>query len=282
MTQSKDVLPVGDYISPGYVAIRPDSCFPNMVVGDKSTCAWPHLRKHIPHNWYVDRRSPGVGFLSRDEAHILHNTALGFKGKKTLEIGCWMGWSAAHLALAGVELDVVDPLLNQENARKSVEQSLQAAGVLGNVHLYAGYSPQKVRELAASLKTKWSLIFIDGNHEGNAPLEDAIACAEFAEPDAVILFHDLASPDVGRGIDYLREHGWNTVIYSTMQIMGAAWRGSARPVAHYPDPTIAWQIPKHLAGHPAYITTNGAESSKSQQISQLPNYGFSVSTTSMR
>ena len=87
----------------------PDSCFPNMVIGDTSVCQWsyPATRK-FPIIGYVDRRQPTVGFLSRDEAHILYNTALQFRGKKALEIGCWLGWSACHLALAGVELDVID------------------------------------------------------------------------------------------------------------------------------------------------------------------------------
>ena len=114
------LLPAGDYVSPGLKVILPDAYFPNMIVGDTQTCSWPYLRREIKHNWYVDRRANSVGFLSRDEAHILYNTALQFKGKKALEIGCWLGWSACHLALAGVELDVVDPLLEREDIRQSV------------------------------------------------------------------------------------------------------------------------------------------------------------------
>ncbi|MEG4807019.1 hypothetical protein QUA82_04220 [Microcoleus sp. F8-D3] len=113
------LLPAGDYVSPGLKVILPDAYFPNMIVGDTQTCSWPYLRREIQHNWYVDRRANSVGFLSRDEAHILYNTALQFKGKKALEIGCWLGWSACHLALAGVALDVVDPLLEREDIRQS-------------------------------------------------------------------------------------------------------------------------------------------------------------------
>jgi len=36
------------------------------------------------------------------------------------------------------------------------------------------------------------------------------------------------------------------MIYSTMQIMGVAWRGKVTPVTHYPDPDINWTIPRHL------------------------------------
>jgi predicted O-methyltransferase YrrM len=242
-----------DYISPGLQIIQPDRCFPNMIVGDTNGCKWKYLRREIIHNWYVDRRYPFVGFLSRDEAHILYNTALKFKGKRALEIGCWMGWSACHIALAGVNLEIIDPLLAQSPNQESVISSLSAAakafGTFEEVKLIAGYSPQKVDELAIQQQRKWSLIFIDGNHDAPYPLNDAIACEKYAEADTMILFHDLASPEVSQGLDYLRDRGWNTMIYQTMQIMGVAWRGNVEPVIHEPDPSINWQLPSHLEGY---------------------------------
>ncbi|WP_019501581.1 class I SAM-dependent methyltransferase [Pseudanabaena sp. PCC 6802] len=244
-------FPARDYVSPGLKTIKPDTCFPHMIVGDTHTCGWRYLRREIPHNWYVDRRCQSIGFLSRDEAHILYNNALQFAGKRALEIGCWMGWSACHLALAGVNLDVIDPLLsrspNQESTIGSLESASKTFGTFGKeVTLMAGYSPQKVDELAAQKQRRWSLIFIDGNHDAPYPLNDAITCEKYAEPDAMILFHDLASPDVAQGLDYLRDRGWNTMIYQTMQIMGVAWRGNVTPVEHIPDPNVDWQMPEHL------------------------------------
>jgi hypothetical protein len=107
-----------------------------------------------------------------------------------------------------------------------------------------------VERLADSLERKWSLVFIDGNHEGDAPLLDAQVCHRFAEPDALVAFHDLAAPAVGGGLDFLRDQGWNTLIYNTMQIMGVAWRGNVTPIEHHPDPAVGWELPAHLLGHP--------------------------------
>ncbi|MEG4588136.1 glycosyltransferase [Microcoleus sp. MOSTC5] len=248
-----NLLNPGDYVSPGFQIIIPDSYFPNMIVADPNTSNWPYLRREVPHNWYADKRYPFIGFLNRDEAHILYNTALQFKGKKALEIGCWLGWSACHLALAGVELDVVDPLLEREDIRQSVIDSIQgalnASGVQTSVELIPGYSPQRVEEFSAQFNRKWSLIFIDGEHGGDGPLNDAIVCEKLAEEDAIILFHDLTAPDVAQGLDYLKQRGWQTVVYQTMQIMGAAWRGNVEPVKHQPDPNISWQLPAHLQGY---------------------------------
>ena len=246
---SKEILPTKDYISPEFAIVKPDKYFPNMIVGDPNLQPWPYLRREIPHNWYVDKRYPTVGFLSRDEAHILYNTALQFKGKKALEIGCWLGWSACHLALAGVELEVVDPLLARPDFYESISNSLQAAGVLESIHLVAGYSPQAVEELAAQLQTKWSLIFIDGNHEAPGPLNDAIICEQLAAENALIVFHDLAAPDVAQGLDYFKQKGWHTLVYQTMQIMGVAWRGNVEPVIHQPDPKVNWVLPPHLQSY---------------------------------
>jgi predicted O-methyltransferase YrrM len=245
--QFSDFFSSGDYVSPGLALIKPDSCFPHMTIGDPTLNAWPFLRRELPHNWYVDARHPHMGFLSRDEAHILYNTALKFKGKAALEIGCWMGWSACHLALGGVTLDIVDPVLENPEAHASISQSLQKAGVIDSVKLIPGYSPEKVQEIVDQRACKWSLIFIDGNHEAPYPFKDADLCEQFAEADAAILFHDLASPDVAEGLECLRQKGWNTMIYQTMQIMGVAWRGNIEPVIHQPDPSLSWHLPKHLS-----------------------------------
>lgn len=43
------------------------------------------------------------------------------------------------------------------------------------------------------------MIFIDGNHNGEHPLNDAIACSQYAADDAMVFFHDLVFPDVARG-----------------------------------------------------------------------------------
>jgi GT2 family glycosyltransferase/glycosyltransferase involved in cell wall biosynthesis len=243
-------IPAGDYVSEGLSVVMPDSCFPNMIVGDKANHPWPYLRREVSHNWYCDRRAPEVGFLNRDEAILLYNLALPFRGKPALEIGSWMGWSTCHLALAGLGLDVMDPVMENPEQVKSVRESLAAAGVLSNVRLYALASPDGIREITRVTSTKWSFFFIDGDHETPAPERDARECLEHADKDAMMVFHDLASPDVEAGLHFLWSQGWQVLVYQTMQIMGVAWRGDVKPVSHKPDPTIAWSLPLHLAKYP--------------------------------
>lgn len=247
---SQFVARPGDYVAPGLDHVWPDPFFPTIAIGNKSDCGWQYLRREIPHNWYVDRRAPSVGFVDRDEAHILYNTALRFQGRRALEIGGWLGWSACHLALGGVQLDIIDPIHDRPEFRSSIVGSLAAAEVAESVNLVGGESPGKVHELAAERSGKWSLFFIDGNHDAPHPLQDTVAVEPYAEDDALILFHDLASPGVAEAFNYLHQKGWHTLVYQTMQIMGAAWRGNVRPIEHFPDPSILWPLPTFLRRHP--------------------------------
>jgi predicted O-methyltransferase YrrM len=243
-------FPRGDYVSPGLARIKPDVHFPNMIIGDKGNCGWEYLRREVDHNWYVDRRWPSIGFLDRDEAHILYNSALQFRQKRALEIGCWLGWSACHIALAGMDIDVIDPLLADSRVQDSVTASLSSAAVSCDIVLVPGKSPEAVLAIAGEQRHKWSFIFIDGDHRHPSPVLDARAASACAEENALILFHDVACPDVGDALEQLRTEGWNIVVYQTMQIMAAAWRGSARPIAHTPDPRISWTLPEQLRSYP--------------------------------
>jgi len=230
--------------------IVPDTHFPRMRVGDRSSHPWKHLRREVPHLWYADDRFPLMGFMNRDEAAILHNLALQFAGRPALEIGGWLGWSTCHLALAGVKLDVIDPAHADPDIRAIVAQSLAGCGVSGNVNLIATRSPEGVHELAAAQGKTWNLFVIDGDHEAPAPERDVHACLPYADRDCAFVFHDLASPAVAAGLRFLQREGFNVLVYQTAQIMGLAWRGQVTPVAHVPDPDVPWQLPHHLVGLP--------------------------------
>jgi predicted O-methyltransferase YrrM len=240
-------LPAHDYVSPGLKIVMPDAAFPNMVIGDFSSVKWPWLRRWVAHNLYADRRNPEVGFASRDEASLLYNNALLFRGRPCLEVGCWRGWSAVHIALATGGLDIIDPVFADPDFLVGVRESFAAAGLLDKVTLHQGFSPAAIDELSKTTGKRWSFMFIDADHEGDAPRKDAEAAIRNAAETAMVLFHDLASPYVAAGLDEMHKAGWRTMVYQTIQIMGVAWRGDVRPVDHIPDPTISWSLPRHLS-----------------------------------
>ena len=176
---------------------------------------------------------------------MLYNNALSMRGRRGLEIGCHYGWSTGHLVAAGLNLDVIDPGLGYPDQMRDVAESLARVGGPGEAKLWAGFSPSIVPAVRATQSAPWSFAFIDGYHEGRAPLDDAEAVSPFMADDALVMFHDLISPHVAAGLGHFAEAGWSVGLYNTMQIMGIAWRGAARPFAHVADRNM----PAIEAGH---------------------------------
>jgi hypothetical protein len=227
--------PRRDYVSPGLTDPGLMRVFPDLAEGDVAELQWPYLRKDAPHIWRRDlrgRRNPYIGVLSLDEATLLYNNALPFKGKRALEIGCHYAWSTAHLVASGLDLDVIDPALGQPDQMQDVRDSLSR---VGPARLWAGFSPSVVPAVRAFRPTPWSFAFIDGWHEGDGPRDDALAAIGEMADDALVMFHDLVSPHVAAGLAVFADAGWKVGLYNTMQVMGVAWRGAAAPVRHVAD-----------------------------------------------
>ncbi len=230
-----------DYVSPGLARVNADPHFPDMIEGDPKQVNWRWMRKDDPHRWLCDKTMPSCGFINRDEAHILYNTALQFAGKPALEIGCLFGWSTWHMAEAGVNLTVVDPLLRE---RSIVDRVFRSVGSPSPA--YVAQSSPGIFDYAM-FRLPWSFIFIDANHDAPHPLIDAVAAAHHAADDALILFHDVICPDVWEAVRFLRWKGWKTRLYYTSQMMAACFRGDVRPIHHMPDPAIVeLPLPDHL------------------------------------
>ena len=237
-----------DYVSENLSLPDLSRHFPNMIAGDKKAATWPYFRKEIDHTWYVDRRDPQIGFINKDEAAILYANARLFAGRNGLEIGAWRGWSSCHLLAAGLAtLHIVEPKLADPDWNREFAAAVAAVGGGERGIFVPGFSPAEVIRLGESGQ-RWSFAFIDGDHDGEAPKNDALATIRYLEPTAMILFHDLASPHVAAALHALKAHGWRTLVYQTAQIMGAAWRGDIAPAAHKPDPSQTWRLPDHLAG----------------------------------
>jgi predicted O-methyltransferase YrrM len=237
-----------DYVSDNLTVPILDSLFPNMIVGDKEAVTWPYFRKDVDHTWYVDRRNPEVGFINRDEAAILFSNAQLFSGRRGLEIGAWRGWSTCHLLVSRLaSLHVIEPLLADVEWNREFSAAVNGAGGADRAILVPGPSPDEVVRLGEN-GFRWSFAFIDGDHDGDAPTVDALACERYLESTAMIMFHDMVSPHVAPALTALDSRGWKTRIYQTAQMMGVAWRGDVSPVDHRPDPKQKWGMPDHLAG----------------------------------
>lgn len=179
--QAKVEIERYDYVPDELVCPDLLSFFPHAQARSPWPVAWPYLRKSIPHIWRNDARGSGpvTGNASAEEAAYLHSIALQFKGKRGLEIGSHFGWTAAHLVSAGLQLDCIDPQFLDPQRSSDVEQVLNAISDAKGYTLWAGGSPSLVESVFSARHSPWSLVFIDGDHDSDAPSQDAAAVLPF-------------------------------------------------------------------------------------------------------
>src|ERR1019366_994655 len=96
-----------------------------------------------------------------------------FSGRRGLEIGAWRGWSTCHLLVSGLaSLDVIEPLLADADWNREFVVAVEGTGEADRANLIPGTSPDEVIRLGDGGR-RWSFVFIDGDHDGQAPTTDA-------------------------------------------------------------------------------------------------------------
>lgn len=240
-----------DYTPPNFRDPSLRRYFPSALPVNPWTVNWPYLRPSTPHIYRSDCRYEGpffIGNASYEEAVCLFEVARQFEGKRGLEIGSHFGWTSAHLQAAGLDMDYIDPAFSSSIRQEQIAEVLRAVGGTGKWEFWSGTSPELVPIAFSSDPRPYSFVFIDGDHDGLAPVLDALKVAQHCADDAIITFHDMASPQVAQGLSSLRERGWSTCIFNTMQILGFAWRGNVIIPQHVPDPNTTPLYEPHLNG----------------------------------
>lgn len=258
-----------DYIPPGMTPPDLSPIFPYAEPGDPWPVMWPYLRKQAPHIWRSDTRHVGAitGNASVEEAACLYTFARQFAGRRGLEIGTHYGWTAAHLLAAGLRLDCIDPAFADPARKAAIEDALNRTPGGNGYRLWSGVSPAIVKEVRDSAEEPWSFAFIDGDHDGEAPANDAREVMKHLAPDAMVVFHDLTSPHVEQGLDVFRAAGFSTRLINTMQVLGVAWRGNVQPPDHVADPNVPEIVEPHLQ---KYLHPEPAEPAREAKPAAAP------------
>lgn len=239
-----------DYTPPGFTDPGLLPLFPQAQPVNPWSVKWPYLRRAVPHVFRSDSRNETsfvIGNATHEEAVSLHTLARPFAGRRGLEIGSHFGWTGAHLLAAGLVMDFVDPALDSALRRAQFAEVFDAVPNHADYRLWPDRSPDCIAALRASGSgAPWSFVFIDGDHDGDAPAADARAVLPHCAEDAVVMFHDLTSPHVAAGLQVFAQAGWRVGLFNTMQILGVAARGAAQVPTHIADDNIPRFLPAHL------------------------------------
>lgn len=188
----------------------------------------------------------GCGYATHDEAVLLLAIAAKLRrdGSVWVEIGSHTGWTAAHIADAGVDVIAIDPeygtpVYNQTGDPNRffmrTRDNVEACGLRYRVSLTPGVSGDWLPKMDGL-----DGVFVDGDHIAPAPLEDAKMAAAAIRPGGVVVFHDAVGAPVQDAIRWMISAGFKCRIYRTPQLLTVCWRDGFEPPPHDPDPAFDW------------------------------------------
>lgn len=190
------------------------------------------------------------GLWTMDEAQILYWCAKAFPGQ-WLDIGSHVGWTTAHIAMAGCKVLPLDPLYRDQPFANRLLENL--GNTLNANHDWVAENGCGVYDerfdgfcYATSGRffeilpgsghpTEYAGICIDGDHSPGKPLEDAINSVKHLAERGVILFHDATGYPVQEAVEYCVAQGFSCKAYITVHGVVVCWRGEFTPPAHRPD-----------------------------------------------
>lgn len=185
-----------------------------------------------------DAQMGGAICCTAAEATLLYLLVQHSAARRVVEIGSYVGWSAAHMALAvkphGGMVSCVDPFTEHEAvapARRVHERligNLLRCHAWGWVEIIPAPSPAGL----ALAETPWDVVFVDGEHNSGQPLVDVqAAAAGLRDARSVIAVHDTWMPDVAAACAWLRGEGFVETIFHSFALparMGLYWREPPR------------------------------------------------------
>ncbi len=177
----------------------------------------PSMSANHAGTYYQDRQLGGAICATAQEAQLLYWAAYLCQPVVALEIGSYIGWTAAHIAHAMTDgqLICIDNLSECEDGAKQLVRlncNLERAGVAARCHIIPGRSPEALEFAVGAVV---DLAFVDGCHRGEQPLLDVQGVAAIMASNGAIALHDSWMPDVQRACAWLRDHGWTELVFET-------------------------------------------------------------------
>lgn len=153
------------------------------------------------------------GWLSRREAQLLHRAALGTPTDGTIvEVGAFRGRSTALLASTGRRVVTIDPLVVgsqvDENRVIGSADAFALDDVVSSFENCRWIRRASTEVVDAEIPPRIDMLYIDGEHEGDAAYRDFMRFRANLAPGASVAFHDFDSvPGVTQSVRRLESEG---------------------------------------------------------------------------
>lgn len=147
----------------------------------------------VPFDLAWERARDIGGWLTEDQARVLHAEATRVAPGRVVEIGSHLGRSTTVLASTGAVVTAIDPFPDDwRYGRPDTEQRLRdhlaRAGVDRQVDVRVATSRDVRRTWSADVR----LVYVDGKHDMSSCTDD-LRWSAFLEPGDVVLVHDAFS-----------------------------------------------------------------------------------------
>jgi hypothetical protein len=167
---------------------------------------------HSPFVEAWERAETIDGWLSRPEAKLLHQAASDTpKDGFILEIGAFRGKSTEILASVGREMVAIDPMtvgFAVSEDRDVCEDDVEALTEVVRAHDNLAWIRLASHHVDPNVFPLIDLLYIDGEHEGDAAYRDFMHFVGRLNQGASVLFHDFEShADVTQSIKRLEREG---------------------------------------------------------------------------
>ena len=150
-------------------------------------------RSAVPFDVAWERARHINGWLTEDQARVLHTEATRIAPGRVVEIGSHLGRSTTVLASTGAVVTAIDPFPDDwRYGRPDTEQRLRAhllaAGVERQVEVRVATSGDTRRDWSEPVR----LVYVDGKHDVWSCTDD-LRWTAFLGPGDVVLVHDAFS-----------------------------------------------------------------------------------------
>jgi predicted O-methyltransferase YrrM len=183
-----------------------------------------------------DPEFPSAITCTPSEAQLLYTLVDKLNPQRPLEIGSYMGWSTAHIALAlkNTRLQCIEPFFETDDffnqitsgpAQERFRQNMKRCELWDKIILITESSPECLG--AYHPQDGWDFLFLDGWHNHGQPLKDVEEVLPFLSANAVVALHDPWVPDVRDAMLYLMDNGFYVYSLDTANFLTICFRGEA-------------------------------------------------------